>query len=233
MLIKPKLPSHALLGCRDLPAESPPHIAGIGGPSYWGESRRLPRSAISFGASPSANPVSDRKSRCTKALPRRRAETEYRRRSQRPSGRRASDRPLRRPDRIALLGGRDGRDRDGRRRHQRPRRLRRHRVRGGTGGSGRCPDVRFGARALQPGRLRRRRQDAPLAPQGELLRRPAGQGLRQPDDRARCGASSAATASTPTAWSASGPARRIVRTMPKSVATWYGPGFTATAPPAA
>ena len=52
--------------------------------------------------------------------------------------------------------------------------------------SGSCPDGGSAPRALQARRLRRRRQDASLGPQGRLLRRPARQGLRHPDARARC-----------------------------------------------
>src|SRR6476469_3545902 len=69
MLTKRTFPLQALLGCRNLPAESSPDIAGIGGPSYLGRIAGECRVAPSFGASPSANPVSDRKSRCTKELP--------------------------------------------------------------------------------------------------------------------------------------------------------------------
>ena len=136
--------------------------------------------------------------------------------------RQSADRPAPRSHRP--LGGRDGDDRDGRGGRQRPRRLRRHgRRRGGTGGSGRCPDGGFGAASAAARRLRRRRQDAPLAPQGRLLRRPARQGLRRPHDRAR--SQSFQQQPRPprrTASSGKRTRKKIVKTMPKSVATWYG-----------
>ena len=150
-----------------------------------------------------------------------------------PSGA-ASQRPAAaapRSDRV--LGVRDGRDRDGRRRHQRPRRLRRHRVRRWHGRLGPLPGHAVRRPSAQPGRLRRRRQDAPLAPQGELLRSAAGEGLRQPDRRTRCGASSGATASTPTAWWAAGPERGSPARCRRASPPGTGPASSATAPPAA
>ena len=60
-LTERKLPPHRLLGC-DEPLNPRLISAGIGGPKSFGANRRrLPRSAFSFGASPSANPVSDRR----------------------------------------------------------------------------------------------------------------------------------------------------------------------------
>src|SRR6476660_8215265 len=103
MLIECKLPSEGLLGCRDLPAESSPHIAGIGGPSYLGRiAGTAPRSAISFGASPSANPVSDERANVRRTAPL--AGANRIRATQTP----IRNHPAARSDRP--VGGRDGRD---------------------------------------------------------------------------------------------------------------------------
>ena len=85
--------------------------------------------------------------------------------------------------------------------------------------------MRFGARALEPRRLRRRRQDAPLDPEGEVLRRAAGQGLRRPHRQLGAALPAAPRPARRRRRRAARPARRSSSTMPKSVATWYGPGF--------
>ena len=142
-----------------------------------------------------------------------RAEIEYRRRRAPragPAGQGTAAAPPR-PDR--LWGGRDGGDRHGRGRHQRQRRLRRP-------GSGAAAGIRAVARrcASAPGRstsgIAGRRQDAPLDPEGEVLRRVSGQGLRRAHRPL-----GAALPATPQ--SAGGrrrgrkTAKKIVRAMPK------------------
>ena len=103
MLIKRTFPSQALLGCRKPSRLNPRHISrGSGDPVTGANRRRMPRSAISFGASPSANPVSDRKSRCTKEPPVNGWKPNTAGPSGRATGRRAKERPLRRPDLIAF-----------------------------------------------------------------------------------------------------------------------------------
>jgi peptidoglycan hydrolase-like protein with peptidoglycan-binding domain len=156
---------------------------------------------------------------------RRRVETEYGRREPAPrAGRRASDRPLRRPDRIAFwafalsviamvaaatsahaASGGTG-------------------SAGGTGGSGRCPDMGFGARALNLGDcggdvktlhwlLKANSYGVPL---GKAFDNPTQGSVRRFQRRHSLHADGVVAGRT---------RKRIARTMPKSVASWYGPGF--------
>jgi rare lipoprotein A (RlpA)-like double-psi beta-barrel protein/putative peptidoglycan binding protein len=156
---------------------------------------------------------------------RQRVETEYGRREPPPRAeRRARDRPLRRPDRIAFWAfalcviamvaaatsahaGSGGTTSSG-----------------GSGGSGRCPEMKFGARALNLGDcggdvktlhwlLKAKSYGVPL---GKDFDSPTNHSVRSFQKRHKLHADGVVRDRT---------RKKIVRTMPKSVASWYGPGF--------
>jgi len=156
---------------------------------------------------------------------RQRVETEYGRgRMSSPPDRRVRERPLRRPDLIAFwavvmaviamvaaatsahagTGGITSA--------------------GGTGGSSRCPDMGFGTRALNLGDcggdvktlhwlLKANSYGVPL---GKDFDNPTADSVRRFQRRHSLHANGVV---------GSGTRRKIARTMPKSVASWYGPGF--------
>jgi 3D (Asp-Asp-Asp) domain-containing protein len=155
---------------------------------------------------------------------RQRVETEYGRRQARSGNRPSRERPLRRPDRIAFwafaLGviamiaaatsahaGSGGTTSSG-----------------GSGGSARCPSMRFGARALNLGDcggdvktlhwlLKAHSYGVPL---GKDFDNPTADSVRTFQRRHRVHADGVVGART---------RKKIARSMPKSVASWYGPGF--------
>jgi hypothetical protein len=156
---------------------------------------------------------------------RQRVETEYGGRQPAPrAGRRARDRPLRRPDRIAFWAvamavvamvaaatsahaGSGGTGSSG-----------------GSGGSGRCAGMQFGTRALNLGDcggdvktlhwlLKAKSYGVPL---GKDFDNPTDNSVRSFQKRHRLHADGVVGDRT---------RKKIVRTMPKSVASWYGPGF--------
>ncbi len=153
-----------------------------------------------------------------------RVEIEYRRRQPAPgAGRPVRDRPLRRPDRIAFwavamaviamvaaaTSARAGS--------------------GGTGsarggGSSECPAMRFGSRALDLGDcggdvktlhwiLKAKSYGVPL---GKDFENPTARSVRRFQRRHSLHSDGVVGSKT---------RKKVVRTMPKSVATWYGPGF--------
>ena len=156
---------------------------------------------------------------------RQRVETEYGRgRMSSPPDRRVRERPLRRPDLIAFwavvmaviamvaaatsahagTGGTTSA--------------------GGTGGSSRCPDMGFGTRALNLGDcggdvktlhwlLKANSYGVPL---GKDFDNPTADSVRRFQRRHSLHANGVV---------GSGTRKKIARTMPKSVASWYGPGF--------
>ena len=95
---------------------------------------------------------------------------------------------------------------------------------GGTGGSSRCPDMGFGTRALNLGDcggdvktlhwlLKANSYGVPL---GKDFDNPTADSVRRFQRRHSLHANGVV---------GSGTRRKIARTMPKSVASWYGPGF--------
>ena len=88
----------------------------------------------------------------------------------------------------------------------------------------RLPDPEFGKRKLEGRRLRRRRPDAELDPEGQGLRQPGARGrVRNPRPRTAVEASRATPTSAATASSTTTPRRADPRDAPQ-LATWYGPG---------
>jgi hypothetical protein len=140
--------------------------------------------------------------------PRLRAGTEY--------ARRRSEPPIRRPDRIALLAvvmavvamiaaAASA-----------------HGSGGGTGPASRCPDGRFGARSLQLGDcggdvktlhwlLKAKSYGVPM---GRRFDDPTSRSVRSFQQRKGLKSTGVVGGAT---------RKRIVKTMPKSIATWYGP----------
>ena len=212
-------------------AQFPPHIAGSGGPTKGdpfepGANRRhQPRSAISFGASPSANPVSARK-RYARPFTAPRSGRQPRPFTPAP--------PAAQPGALvaslaslAVLGAgvavanASGGGIS---------------ASGGVGGTAAgstttdvtpgCPNKQLGRRTLKARRLRRRRRDAELDPPRQgLRRRTAGRRVRaiRPGRRSRpsrptptCSADGVVDAATPQA---------LVNAMPPQRATLVRPGL--------
>jgi rare lipoprotein A (RlpA)-like double-psi beta-barrel protein/putative peptidoglycan binding protein len=161
-------------------------------------------------------------------IARSRAETEYRRgQLATPPARPVRDRPLRRPDRIALWAvvmavvamvaaaasahaGSGGVNASG--------------GAGGAGGTGRCPDMQFGRRALDLGDcggdvktlhwlLKAKSYGVPM---DKDFDGPTDNSVRRFQRRHSLHRDGVVRRKT---------RKKIVRTMPRSVATWYGPGF--------
>jgi Lytic transglycolase/Putative peptidoglycan binding domain len=158
-------------------------------------------------------------------ITRQRVETEYARQEPAPrNGRRTRDRPLRRPDRIAFwafaLGvvamvaaatsahAGSGGTRSG----------------GGTGSGGHCRGMEFGARALNLGDCGQDvktlhwllKADSYGVPMDKDFDNPTDDSVRTFQHRHRLHADGVVAGKT---------RKKIARTMPKGVATWYGPGF--------
>jgi Putative peptidoglycan binding domain/Lytic transglycolase len=153
-----------------------------------------------------------------------RVEIEYGGRAPAPrADRRVRDRPLRRPDRIAfwavamaviamVAAATSARAGSG------------GTASSGGGGSSGCPEMRFGARALGLGDcggdvktlhwiLKAKSYGVPL---GKDFDNPTAHSVRSFQRRHSLHADGVVGHKT---------RRKVVRTMPKSVATWYGPGF--------
>src|SRR4051794_13253463 len=158
-------------------------------------------------------------------IARQRAETEYGRQEPAPpTGRPKRERPLRRPDRIAFwafaLGvvamvaaatsahAGSGGTRSG----------------GGTSGSGKCRGAQFGARALNLGDCGQDvktlhwllKADSYGVPMDKEFDNPTDDSVRTFQRRHRLQADGVVGRKT---------RKKIARTMPRGVATWYGPGF--------